>query len=85
MFTQPKTKLQINLENLDRYANQIPEIISYLIQNLNESYWQLWCLPEDELTEVLQHLLNSGKLSEVLTKHNVTGNALNDISVALGG
>jgi NurA-like 5'-3' nuclease len=74
-----KTTLQSNIEKIEAAANTAILATASAVHALNNSYNTLWGLNDDELTELLQYLLNEGKLLEVFTKHYVAATGLNKI------
>jgi hypothetical protein len=74
-----QTTLQTNLLKIENTAKDFLRTVVAATQSLNNSYYSLWKLPDDQLTEVLQHLLNEGKLEDVFTKHYIAATSLNNI------
>jgi hypothetical protein len=74
-----QTTIQTNLQKIENTAKDFLRTVVAATQSLNNSYYSLWKLPDDQLTEVLQHLLNEGKLEEVFTKHYIAATSLNYI------
>lgn len=79
MNIKPKTQLDKNFEKIDEATNTTLLAVNGAVHALNNSYWALWNLPDDELKAALQDLLNIGKLQEVFEKHYLTATNLNAI------
>lgn len=72
-----KSQLQKNLERLDEYTHRLEKLIPHLAVALNDGHKFLWDLPDDQLTEVLEYLIESERIVEVFTKHELTASHLN--------
>lgn len=80
MTLESKTQLQKNLSSIDIHVERTAMDIKNAILNLNASHSALWNLPDDQLTECLQYLLNNGLLQSVFEKHYKTAISLNELA-----
>jgi len=74
-----KTTIQQNIESIESAANTAINATASAVHALNNSHRVFWGLPDNELVELLQYLLNEGKLQEVFNKHYVSATNLNQI------
>ena len=74
-----KTTTQTHILQLEKFADTENRAIAAAISVLNNSYHYLWSLPDNELVDVLQELLNTGKLQSLFENHYVTAINLNAI------
>lgn len=74
-----KTPLQQNIESIESAANTAILAAASAVHALNNSFNVFWDLPDDELTELLQYLLDQGELINVFRKHGESAVALNKI------
>jgi len=79
MKLQQKSILQQNIETIEETIQTTLRAVSSAVHALNLAYKALWELPDDQLTELLQHLLTTGKLEEVFTSHYISAINLNQI------
>lgn len=79
MNLKEKTQLDIDIENIEQYADTFLRSITSAIFSLNEAYTQVWSLPDDRLQKVLQYLYDNNKLQLLLENHNFAANSLNEI------
>jgi hypothetical protein len=77
-ITQTTTK-QDNISRIEKSTEKTTRLINIAIDSLNESYRALWSLPDEELREVLQEMINEGTMASIFTAHYVTATALNTI------
>ncbi len=69
---------------IQEYAETTNRAINAAIVALNNAYNYSWNLPDDELRDVLQMLLDNGKLQELFQNHYITATALNTIQNSTG-
>jgi hypothetical protein len=74
-----KSKTQQNIESIESAANTAILAAASAAHALNNSYNTFWNLPDDELEELLQYLLNEGELFNIFKKHGESATALNKI------
>jgi hypothetical protein len=73
------SKTEQNIRKIEESAKDVLLAIKSSIHMLNMSYQILWSLPDDELRDVLQYLVDNNKLTEVFGQHNFAANSLNSI------
>jgi len=74
-----KTTIQQNIESIESAANTAINATVAAVHALNNSHSVFWSLPDEELVELLQYLLNEGKLQEIFNEHYVAAVNLNQI------
>lgn len=79
MNLKEKTQLDIDIENIEQYADTFLRSIRSAVFSLNEAYTQVWSLPDDRLQKVLQYLHDNNKLQTLLEDHYYAAISLNDI------
>jgi hypothetical protein len=79
MTITKKTTLQLNIEAIERSANTAVLAAASAAHSLNNSFNVFWNLPDDQLTELLQHLFNEGVLMSIFQKHAEAAAMLNKI------
>jgi hypothetical protein len=73
------TTTERHLLKIEQCIKKTNRLVAASIAALNEGYYYLWSLPDEELQEVLQTLLDNGKLQELFTNHYLTAVSLNEI------
>lgn len=81
MKLKQKTQLDIDIENIEQYADTFLRSVASAIFSLNEAYTQVWNLPLERLQQVLQYLYDNNKLEPLLQNHNFAANSLNEILI----
>jgi hypothetical protein len=79
-----QTQLQKNTISIQNATNKALRSIVAAKEDLNSAYNELWNLPEERLRDVLQYLLQEGKLEEVFTNHHIAATSLNAILTSAG-
>ena len=77
MKLTPKTKTLETIDKLENYILQTNKIISAAIININQGHKELWSLPDNEVEEVLQQLLENGTLRQLFENHYICATYLN--------
>ena len=73
------TTTENHLLKIEQHVQKTNRMINAAINSLNEGYNYLWGLPDNELQDVLQTLLNAGKLQALFENHYITATSLNTI------
>jgi len=84
MNLTPKTRAQINADKVERAGNTALLAAAAAVSALNNAHKVFWSHPEEELAELLQHLLDAGTLAEVVERHLLAATGLNEILDANG-
>jgi hypothetical protein len=82
-----KTQLQINLDNLEKRVSKATQALQNAANTLNVAYDAVWGLPEDQLLECLQELVDTNKFEQIFGIHEnaaISINALLDAVEAAG-
>lgn len=79
-----KTQLQINLDNLEKRVSKATQALQNAANTLNVAYDAVWGLPEDQLLECLQELVNTNKFEEIFGVHEAAATSINSILDTVG-
>lgn len=79
-----KTQTEQHLLRLEKFTVKTNQLISATISNINNGYSYLWNLPDVELQDVLQNLLDNGKLVQLFENHYLAATSLNAIQDGTG-
>lgn len=74
----------MDIQALERAATNTTLALQSAILTLNNAHSALWSLPDERLINVLQALLDAGRLQEVFTMHYTAATALNQAAEAAG-
>ena len=80
-----KTQTELDIEKIEKSAENFGRSIESAIFNLNESYRMLWDLPDTELENVLNALSQNGRLQNLFEDHYFAATSLNLIAEKIGG
>ena len=72
-----KTQLQKDLESIQKKIDSSEDAIGIAIDRLNDARKHFWSLPDDRLSELLQHLHDWDELEGLFTAHNEYADDLN--------
>ena len=79
-----KTQLQINLDNLEKRVSKATQALQNAANTLNVAYDAVWSLPEDQLLECLQELVNTNKFEQIFGVHETAATSINSILDTVG-
>jgi hypothetical protein len=79
-----KTQLQLNLDNLEKRVSKATQALQNAANTLNVAYDAVWGLPEDELLECLQELVNTNKFEQIFGIHENAATSINALLDAVG-
>jgi hypothetical protein len=74
-----KTTLQRNLDALERRATKTIQALQHTANALNAAYDSIWSLPEDQLLECLQTLVDTNKFEEIFGVHLAAATGINSL------
>ena len=74
-----KTQLQINLDNLEKRVSKATLALQNAANTLNVAYDAVWDLPEDQLLECLQELVNTNKFEQIFGIHENAATSINSL------
>jgi hypothetical protein len=74
-----KTQVQINLDRLETRVEKAVMALQLVANCLNSAYESVWSLPDDQLAELCQTLLNEGRFEEVFTVHLKAATYVNEL------
>jgi len=74
-----KTQLQINLDNLEKRVSKATLALQNTANTLNVAYDAVWGLPEDQLLECLQELVNTNKFEQIFGIHENAATSINSL------
>ena len=78
------SQTDMDIQALERAATNTTLALQSTILTLNNAHSALWSLPDERLINVLQALLDAGRLQEVFTMHYTAATALNQAAEAAG-
>jgi len=79
-----KPRAQINADKVERAGNTALLAAAAAVSALNNAHKVFWSHSEEELAELLQHLLDAGELVNVFERHLLAATGLNEILDANG-
>ena len=79
-----KTQTQKNLDNLEKRVNKATLALAQTANALNDAYICVWSLPDEQLRELLQYLVDNNRLEEIFTIHAQSAASVNALLEAIG-
>ena len=74
-----KTTLQRNLDALEKRVTKATQALQNTANSLNAAYDSVWSLPEDQLLECLQTLVDTNKFEEIFGVHLAAATGINSL------
>lgn len=78
-----KTQTQKNLDNLEKRVNKATLALAQTANALNDAYSCVWSLPDEQLRELLQYLVDNNRLEEIFTIHAQSAASVNTLLEAI--
>lgn len=78
-----KTQTEKNISNLEKRIEKATSALAQTANALNNAYDCVWTLPEDQLKELLQALLDNNKLQSVFNIHAQSAASINALLDAI--
>jgi hypothetical protein len=78
-----KTQTQKNLDNLEKRVNKATLALAQTANALNDAYTCVWSLPDEQLRELLQYLVDNNRLEEIFTIHAQSAASVNTLLEAI--
>lgn len=79
-----KSQTQRNLDALEKRIEKATLALAQTANALNAAYDCVWSLPEDQLKDLLQYLLDNNRLEEVFSIHAQSAASINALLSAIG-